>query len=204
MSGTVNPEIDQDRVFDTVDHFDKFGHVMFPQQRVIYKNIARRIKGGGYTVLEAGCGNGVGTAVLERKAGSLLGTDKLPKNIAFAQELYPWIYFETWDINEPTKEKMDVVVCIETIEHVSNPGKAIENLVQAARYVLWISTPNGINRPCPPENPYHVKEYTPNEMVHLILDNSPSNTAISILHWKTFEVVPQHTKVDPLVYRVVL
>lgn len=204
----TNPEIDQDRVFDTVDHFNKFGYVMFPEQVQIYRNIAEYI--AGKEVIEAGCGNGLGTAILQQKTGYILGTDKLDNNIKFAKCLYPWILFHQWDINEPWDSnepsilpKSQVCVCIEAIEHVANPQQAIKNLIDAATEEVWISTPNGRGKKRPPDNPYHVQEYTPQEMIKMI-HSYPGKAAIQILHWKTFEVVDINTKVNPLVYRIEL
>ena len=161
-----NPEINQDRVHDLFDHFDKYGYGMFPQQVEIYQDIAERIR--GKSVIEAGCGNGLGTAVLERKAASIIGTDKLQKNVDFANVLYPWIPFETWDINESTSLRASVVVCIETIEHVRNPSDAIRNLLLASHEEVWITTPNGEDKERPPNNPYHVQEYTQKEILDMI------------------------------------
>jgi len=94
----TNPELEQDRAFDTYDHFQQFGFVMFPQQREIYNRLAEVVK--DKTVLEAGCGAGIGTAMLDRKAFSMIGTDKNLRNAEFAQELYPWINFFQWDISK--------------------------------------------------------------------------------------------------------
>ncbi len=199
----TNPEIDQDRVFDTVDHFNKFGDILFRQQRSIYKNIGNRLM--GKTVIEAGCGNGVGSAVLERWIDEdklFLSTDKLMKNVAFAKCLYPWMDFELWDINKPWpfSKGAQIVVCIETIEHVANPQRAIENLIDAATEEVWISTPNGAGKKRPPNNRYHVCEYTTFE----ILDMIPSKYFTEILGWKNLEPLYKDTKVDPLVYRIKL
>lgn len=205
----TNPEIDQDRVFDTVDHFNKFGCIMFPQQVAIYNNIGGEV--GAYNnILEAGCGNGVGTAILEAHCrGRVVGTDKIENNCVFARQLYPWIMFESWDINQPTEIKSDVVVCIETIEHVANPKQAIKNLIDAATQEVWISTPNGNGKKRPPDNKYHVCEYTPGEMVEMIgLGWGENHTAgqvqVSVLHWKDLSSQPLTTEVDPLVYRIKL
>lgn len=202
----VNPEIDQDRVFDLVDTFDKYGYVMFPQQRSIYKHLDRETQ--ELTILEAGCGNGVGTALLSKRyypnsdlpyffTTGIVGTDKLQRNVDFATALYPWIVFTTWDINEPTSLWADAVVCVETIEHVANPRDAIKNLISAARRDVWISAPNGTGKDHPPSNPYHVSEYTPKEMLEMI-----GNHKTTILDWETFSPVEPDSLVDPLVYHI--
>lgn len=193
---TFNREIDQDRVADAFDLFNKCGQVMFHQQKMIYENLRHLIR--SEDVLEAGCGMGLGTAILERSAGSIVGTDKLARNVAFARCLYPWIAFEQWDLNLPYPDRADVVVAIEVVEHVGDTKAAIRNLLAAAKHELIISVPNGTNKPCPPDNPYHVCERTPREMLDLLGEQT-----VSIHHWQTMERLDVNTLVDPLVYWIV-
>lgn len=193
----TNPEIDQDRVFDLLDTFEKHGSALFPQQRAIYDNLVSRVI--GQHVLEAGCGSGVGTAILAQTASIVAGTDKLQRNVDFAKCIYPWIYFTTWDLNETTSLRAQVVVCIEAVEHVTDPQAAINHLIRAADRTVWLSTPNGHGKKRPPENPYHVGEYTPFEMLEMIGDYE-----VGIRHWQTWEEVGPETLVDPLVYQVQL
>ena len=195
---TTNPEIDQDRVFDLADHFEKFGHCMFIQQQKTYKHLARNVT--NRTVMEAGCGNGLGTAILERTAESIIGTDKLQRNVDFAKCLYPWIDFEVWDINKPSTKRASIVVCIETIEHVANPRAAIKNLLAVATDKLYIGTPNGLGKKRPPDNPYHVCEYTTYEMLDMI----QLKHFVRIHNWENWAIEPARTRVDPLIYEVLL
>lgn len=189
----MNQEIDQDRVFDTFDHFKKFGFVMFKQNRRVYENVAERIK--GKDVLEAGCGMGLGSALLERNAKSIVSTDKLPNNVKFAKELYGWIDFDVWDISDPTQRKAESVVCLETIEHVAQFKNAIRHLKQAATKEVWISTPNSDEET--PSNPFHVTEFRPNQMLEM-LGNA------KIYHWDTMEELSPDTLESPLIYHLVL
>jgi 2-polyprenyl-3-methyl-5-hydroxy-6-metoxy-1,4-benzoquinol methylase len=195
-----NPEIDQDRVADLFLTYEKYGYVMFPQQERIYAEIAERI--AGHFVIEAGCGNGVGSGTLSQKTMGLQATDKLDNNIAFAESLYPWINFKLWDINKSWKDDPEeIVVAIEVFEHVANPQAAMDNLLAACTETLWLSTPNVNVRKLPPDNPYHVWEYTPVEIMKFV-ENSKSRAGVSIYNWETFEEVYTDTKCDPLVYRI--
>jgi 2-polyprenyl-3-methyl-5-hydroxy-6-metoxy-1,4-benzoquinol methylase len=207
-----NPAIDQDRTGNVAELMLKYGYAMFPQQRVIYRNLAERLKG---SVLEAGCGDGLGTAIIDNrltrlKQGTIVGTDKLEANVKVARELYEWIPFFEWDIELPMKSvcHYDSIVCVEAIEHVANPALAITNLVRQVTSSLWISTPNGVGKSRPPKNPYHVCEYTPTEMVELIRNGT--NTAnreveyIQVLEHRQFAPVSLDTLTDPVVYYVVL
>ena len=122
--------------------------------------LAERLR--GWTVLEAGCGNGIGSAVLDRCAARLTATDKLPVNVAFASQIYPWLDLRVWDATEPWPgDRYQAVVAVEVLEHVADPVGLLRNLFEAAVAEVWFSTPNGLGKPRPPDNPYHVAEYTP-------------------------------------------
>lgn len=193
-----NVPLDQDRARDTFEHFDRFGDVMFHQQRAIYNRIAERLKPTD-SVVEAGCGSGSGTAILQHWSGaSIIGTDKLQRNVDFANALYPWITFGTWDMETHPPFRADVVVCVEALEHVGNGEGAVKNLLAAARREVWISTPNGYGKRNPPENPYHVREYCPGEILEMI----GKSGVVTILDWRTFAALPETTNVNPIVYHV--
>ena len=195
-----NPERTQDRVADLFDHWRQFGYLMFPRQRRIYDQIAERVR--GRVVLEAGCGTGQGTAVLARATHDVVGTDKEPGNVGFAAHLYPWVPFAVWDISHPGRLRADVVVCVETVEHVADAGRAVLNLLNAAREELWISTPNGLGKPRPPDNPFHCVEYTAAEMTDFILREPALVERVQVLDWETFQPVGLDAACDPVVYRV--
>jgi len=200
----TNPELEQDRAFDTFDHFQKFGFVMFPQQREIYNRLAEVVK--DKIVLEVGCGAGIGTAILNRKASLISGTDKNPSNVKFAQELYPWINFYTWDIATPISERYPIIVAVEVLEHIEDVETAFRNLIDAATKEVWFSMPNGKGKKKPPENPYHVREYTINEMIDIVmlintkLDSIDCRVELDI-EIMGYDFSNDLTK-DPLVYRI--
>lgn len=200
---SFNPEREQSRVHEPAELFDKYGYVMFPQQRRIYENLANRLK--GRQVLEVGCGNGVGSALLDRTTRQLIATDKLEQNVKFADGLYPWIKFGLWDITRPApwESKAEVVVAVEVIEHVQDVQAAIRNLLAAADREVWISTPNGTDKPRPPENPYHVREYTPTEMIEMLTGlTDQAVIKVRVLDWENLNRLADPEKTDPLVYHV--
>jgi SAM-dependent methyltransferase len=191
----ANVELDQDRVFDLFEMYGKCKQIMFHQQLSIYKHLQEEVS--GRSVLEAGCGTGLGTALLERAARCIRGTDKLRSNIDFAQAVYPWIDFGVWDLNEPSTARAAIVVCVEAIEHVANTQFALRNLLASAETDVWVSAPNGTGKPRPPKNPYHTCEYAPQEMLDMI-----GKYKVVIHRWNNWEVVDATTLCDPLVYHV--
>lgn len=201
---TTNPEIDQDRVFDLFDTYKKHGVVMFHDQRRIYNFIANRLD-GSMSILEAGCGNGVGSAIIDRMCLSFHATDKLESNVKFARELYPWIDFSVWDINEPwAGNSKSIVICIEAFEHVANPQDAMRNLINAAVHEVWLSTPNGMGKPRPPENIHHCLEYRPDEILGFIR-NVSALCHVSIFECNEFSEVQIDNimqSMTPLLYRI--
>jgi SAM-dependent methyltransferase len=199
---TVNPELDQDRAFDLYDTYRKYGYAMFPQQRRIYEQIAEKVS--KKTVLEAGCGNGTGSAMLWLSSKGFCATDKLEINAQFALELYPWIEFDTWDISKPWKDEWrpQVVVAVEVIEHVADVANAIKNLIDAATEEVWISTPNGKGKPKPPSNPYHCAEFTVDEMISMFYEAAPS-CGFKVYAWDDLtKLGPLDTDANPLVFHV--
>lgn len=213
LPSTSNPVRTQDRAEDLLELWRKYGYVMFPEQQAIYRFIRNFL--GVYTTLEAGCGNGVGTAILqhayEPHEKMVIGTDVSPSNVAFASALYPWVDFQVWDILKPSPIKCWNVVCVETLEHVADPLLALKNLIDAAGMQLLISTPNGTGRPRPPDNPYHVCEYTPEEMIDMILQCAP-HARVSIWDWENNACIggtggnglsnPDVRRINPVIYSV--
>lgn len=204
----TNPPKKQDRAEDLIDNWRKYGYVMFPQQRRIYEQLALKVR--DKTVIEFGCGAGVGTALLSQYATSVWGTDLSLINAKFAANLYPWINFSVFDLSNNKlpielrdgpwgQSSAQVSVAIEVIEHVADPITALKNIIAAASEEVWISTPNGTGKKRPPENPYHVQEYTPAEVSDMTRGLCKS---IEILSWDTLQHQLLDTTVDPLVYRI--
>ncbi len=182
-----------------LDTYKKYGYMMFPQQRKIYENIKNRIASNS-TVLEVGCGIGLGTALLDKSLTTrIIGTDNLIENVKIARALYPWIQFDMWDVCTPNvKRKVDTVVAVEVLEHVEDAKCAISNMCFAALREVWISTPNGYGKKKPPENIYHVQEYTISEVRSMV----PDGWVIDALYYDDFMVQYDTTDKGPIVYHL--
>jgi SAM-dependent methyltransferase len=142
----------------------------YQRHLVVYEWIRARV--GGLRVVDMACGEGYGTNVLAAAAAAAVGVDANPEaheharlryvgeNVRFVRDLV-----ETFD------EPADAVVFLQTIEHVQNPDEVLERFKAivsgSASPLVVVSTPNVLT--LAPEgaeksgNPWHVKEYRPDE-----------------------------------------
>jgi SAM-dependent methyltransferase len=146
----------------------------FRRHLVVYEWIAAQI--GGLRVVDMACGEGYGSEVLARDAASVVGVDANPEAHEHARLRYrrPNLRF-TRELIETFAEPADAVVFLQTIEHLTDPGAALEQfggLVSdaaaaasgpAGRGTVFVSTPNVLTlAPKGAErsgNPWHVHEY---------------------------------------------
>jgi 2-polyprenyl-3-methyl-5-hydroxy-6-metoxy-1,4-benzoquinol methylase len=191
-----NTERDQFRIDVTVSLFKATGEVLFSENKSIYKHLALRIK--GKRILEIGCGIGLGSALLDRN-NEVFATDKLSDNAQLAKSLYPWVNFNVLDISKISLKGFDVVVCVDVLEHIKDYKSALDNIIKSGEEV-WLSTPNrnhpGIGKD-KPHNIFHVKEFTPREMLDMI-----GKENVEMYTWDTFERVGVDSISTPLVYKI--
>jgi len=74
--------------------------------------------------------------------GQVFGCDFSEQAISLSSSLIPEGEFFKQDIYEPIKEKYDLIVCMETLEHLLHPDRAILNLADAAPTVV-LTVPEG-------------------------------------------------------------
>jgi SAM-dependent methyltransferase len=132
-------------------------------------------------VLDVACGYGYGSRIIAASLPkSYLGIDinhDLIEN-AIAEYGNEIVDFKNGSITDlGFKEKYDVAICFETIEHVLEYEKAITSLYDALvpGGLLLISSPNRpVTSPLaksisdPPGNPFHVQEFTPEELKNFL------------------------------------
>ncbi len=130
----------------------------------VYEWIAARI--GGRRVVNMACGEGYGSDVLAGTAASVVGVDANPDAHEHARLRYVRsnLRFER-DLVESFAEPCDVVVFLQTIEHVQDAGSILEHFKSMLEPggVAYVSTPNLLTL-APPgaeksDNPWHVREY---------------------------------------------
>jgi len=154
-------------------------------QRIWLDHVACYKFSGGYSkgkeVLDISCGTGYGSKILlDAGATKVVGVDISSEAINFARTRYQQNGLEfkvgnILDIDFP-ENYFDVITCFETIEHIKSQGKAFTELqrVLKPKGLLIISSPNrkltspfkSINEP--PENPFHIVEYTMEEFSQLL------------------------------------
>lgn len=130
-------------------------------------------------LLEVGCGDGYGTEYLAEKCPNAILTaiDPNAETIKFAQNKYTRksISFEQYNGEKiPYDEStFDVIISFQVIEHVESDYAFIEEIHRVLKTggVFIVTTPNRIHRLKPGQkswNPYHVREYYPQELVSLL------------------------------------
>ncbi len=96
----------------------------------------------GRPVVDLCCGVGYGSnLLLAAGAARVTGIDIAPDAIADAQQHYPGPEFEIGVADQPLDlREFDVAVCLEGIEHVSDPDQLLANMAGAGLAV--VSSPN--------------------------------------------------------------
>ena len=133
----------------------------FRRHLVVYEWIAERC--AGLKVVDMACGEGYGTDVLARRAREVTGVDANPEAFEHARLKYtrPGVRFVR-NMIELHAEPCDVVVFLQTIEHVPDPEGVLRHFKQMAGTV-YVSTPNLLTLAPPGAdrsgNPWHLREY---------------------------------------------
>lgn len=148
-------------------------------QAFFYEHLVRYLFSAQFTkgkiVLDAGCGVGYGSFIVSSKgsAKKVLGVDISKEAIVYAKQKYPRsnLTFVEDSLESLTKVKdnsINIVLAFEVIEHLKDPEKFLETIKLKLKTngLLLVSTPNKYTYP--PGNPYHFKEYFPNEFVELL------------------------------------
>jgi len=161
----------------------------YQRHLVVYQWIASRV--GGMQVLDMGCGEGYGPAVLAERAAAVVGLDANPEAHEHARLRYsrPGLRFERGLVESHGEPgTFDAVVFLQTIEHVADPAAVLEHLrtLLTPGGVVYVSTPNRLTL-APPgaeksDNPWHVKEYTAAEFRALCASAFESVELLGVHH----------------------
>lgn len=121
----------------------------------------------GGDLLEIGCGEGRGIAMLKDKVASFTAIDKIEQVIESLSEQFPDVKFIQDNI--PPLKKVedntyDVIITFQVIEHIKNDKLFLEEIHRVLKPggKALITTPN-IKKTLT-RNPWHIREYTAQEL----------------------------------------
>jgi O-antigen biosynthesis protein len=150
----------------------------------------------GARVLDGACGTGYGTSLLRRAgAGSVEGVDLSEESIEEARILFGaagvvFRHADLLDLQFPD-ESFDAVVSFESIEHVDDDARYVAEMRRVLKRggVFLCSTPNrtvtnpGTTIDERPYNPYHVREYTAEELRTKLAVEFDRVELLGQMHW---------------------
>lgn len=125
-------------------------------------------------VLDLSCGTGYGSDYLGASAGRIVGIDCAPDVVAKSRADYPRsnVAFLAMDacVLAFRDASFDCIVSQDTIEHVQDDRRFVSELTRVLKPqgMLIIFTPHGKGRGTTPNDPYHVREYTHEELKALL------------------------------------
>lgn len=97
------------------------------------------------SILDVGCGEGVTFNMIEPylKNKTCMGIDLDPAHIEMSKQNAPFCDYQTGDIYNISfdENSFDVLLCLEVMEHLEYPEKAIEQLYKTTSQYLIISVP---------------------------------------------------------------
>jgi SAM-dependent methyltransferase len=165
-----------------------------------YEFAARYVE--GKRVLDIGCGEGYGSAMLAERAAHVVGTDCSEEAIEYAAAKYrlPNLEFRCMPAEKHAfaDGSFDVVVCLELIEHVQSYVAVMEEMHRLLKPggILILSTPNkDVTSPGreKPIHGFHVHEFTIPELwelcqryfagVELFSQENPFEKSHRIVRW---------------------
>lgn len=161
-SERVNPEVHD-------------GHYFVHLQRYIF---AKKFTAGKGMVLDAGCGNGYGTALLAEDAGQVVGVDYDTEAIDYCKQHFsrPNLRFLLADCRSLPfdTENFDTVVSLEVFEHIVEWEQFLAEVRRVLRPggAFMMSTPNRLtvelqeHSTGQPHYVYHVNEVEPKELIN--------------------------------------
>ncbi|MDD5269599.1 MAG: methyltransferase domain-containing protein [Candidatus Omnitrophica bacterium] len=149
--------------------FDSAAYARHEQR---YRYFLEHIAAGDH-ILDIACGSGYGTAILASKAAFVHGVDGDETTVKYARRHYAQtnIKFSVSRAESAAiEEKYDKVISVETIEHIADPGKFLENVRQWLKPggELWFTCPLASQVSGPSANPFHVSEMTLEQLKALV------------------------------------
>jgi SAM-dependent methyltransferase len=140
----------------------------------------------GATVLEAGCGEGYGAALIAQRAKRVLAVDYDEPTVAHVARRYPhlWTIRGNLAFLPAASSTVDVVATFQVIEHLWDQGGFLAECRRVLRPGgrLIVTTPNRLTftpDSDTPLNPYHTRELAPSELDFLVRE---AGFEVELLH----------------------
>jgi SAM-dependent methyltransferase len=167
----------------------------FRRHLAVYRWIAERC--AGRRLVDMACGEGYGSAVLAENAAEVVGVDANPEAFEHARLRYRAsnLRFERALVEEfEDGTPYDALVFLQTIEHVNEPERLLERFssLLAPGGIAYVTTPNRLTLAPPGAersgNPWHVREYAPDEFAALVRPAFGSVELLGLFHARKLRV----------------
>jgi SAM-dependent methyltransferase len=166
----------------------------FQRHVVAYRFAAQRA--AGKAVLDAGCGEGYGTAMLSGVAAQATGVDLAAEAVAHARTAYPEATFVEANLVELPAEdaSVDLVVSFQVIEHLWDIPRFLDEVARVLRPggEFLCATPNRLT--FPPGNPFHTVEYSPAELAATLATRFEVSGLFGVQHGWRLRAVERLTR----------
>ena len=159
----------------------------FRRHEVAYRFAATHCE--GRTVLDAGCGEGYGTAILAEGATAAAGVELVAAVVDHARTAYPHLEFVQADLCAlPLGEaSVDAVVSLQVIEHLWDIPGYLREVARVLRPdgLFVCGTPNRLTftpDSDTPVNPFHTVEFSPEELTALLQPRFAQVDLVGVFH----------------------
>lgn len=156
---------------ERVSNTELSDNYIYQRTLLAYLESAKLISGD---VLEIGTGTGYGIDILSPKSNKYVTIDKFDCKKIVETKNYKNVEFIQMNVPPLTNipdNSFDVVFASQLIEHIKDDVKLVDEMYRVLKKdgLLILTTPNktmSLTR-----NPFHVREYTPNEFTQLLSKN---------------------------------
>lgn len=152
----------------------------FRRHVAAYRAAASLVRG---VVVDAGCGEGYGTAILAGRARRVVGVDLDDPTLTHAQGRYPGAAFVRADLARMPVDAVDGIVSLQVLEHLHDADGFAAGCARVLRPggALVLSTPNRVTFPAG-INPFHVHEFDPAELAALLSRHFTRVRLLGLMH----------------------
>lgn len=164
----------------------------FRRHEIAYLSLAPLARGA--FVLDAGCGEGYGVALLTADGGEVVGVDLDLPTLTHARRAYPTAPFIAANLVALpfTAGTVDTVISLQVVEHLWDQPGFVAECARVTRPfgLLAMSTPNRLtfspDQPAgtDPANPFHSRELDPDELIDLVASHYDVAQLLGVHHGK--------------------